>query len=96
MLERLLTVEIMVTWVYENQFKILTTKDNITNKLEKIADKQESMKDRLNDFFEHWRSGDEYDREAITWVMACTSHFPGAFIQSEVPASRGSQPAAEL
>jgi hypothetical protein len=35
---------------------------------------------RLNTFFENWRSGDEYDREAITWVMACSSHFPGAFI----------------
>jgi hypothetical protein len=38
--------------------------------------------ERLNTFFEKWRSGDEYDREAITWVMACTSHFPGAFIRS--------------
>lgn len=36
---------------------------------------------RLNAFFESWRSGDDYDREAITWVMACTSHFPGAFLQ---------------
>lgn len=36
--------------------------------------------ERLNTFFESWRSGDEYDREAITWVMACTSHYPGAFI----------------
>jgi hypothetical protein len=36
--------------------------------------------DRLNSFFETWRSGDEYDHEAITWVMACTSHLPGAFI----------------
>ena len=35
---------------------------------------------RINTFFESWRSGDEYDREAITWVMACTSHLPGAFI----------------
>src|SRR3954469_21506188 len=34
---------------------------------------------RINTFFEQWRSGDEYDREAITWVMACVSHFPGAF-----------------
>jgi hypothetical protein len=24
-------------------------------------------------------TGDEYDREAITWVMACTAHLPGAF-----------------
>lgn len=37
--------------------------------------------DRLNTYFETWRSGDEYDREAITWVMACTSHLPGAFLK---------------
>lgn len=34
----------------------------------------------LNGYFERYRSGDEYDREAITWVMACCSHFPGAFL----------------
>ena len=39
--------------------------------------------EQLNAFFEQWRSGDEYDREAITWVMACTSRLPGAFIQSD-------------
>jgi hypothetical protein len=39
--------------------------------------------ERLNTFFENWRSGDEYDREAITWVMACVSHFPGVFLQAE-------------
>jgi hypothetical protein len=38
--------------------------------------------DKINTFFEGWRSGDEYDREPITWVMACTSHFPGAFTAS--------------
>lgn len=32
----------------------------------------------LNNYFETHPSGDEYDREAITWVMACCSHFPGA------------------
>jgi hypothetical protein len=37
--------------------------------------------DKLNAFFEAWRSGDEYDREAITWVMACVSHLPGAFLR---------------
>ena len=36
---------------------------------------------RLNTFFESYRSGDEYDREAITWVMACSSHFPGYLIR---------------
>jgi hypothetical protein len=35
---------------------------------------------RLNAFFEDRHSGDEYDREAITSVMACTSHFPGVFL----------------
>jgi hypothetical protein len=34
---------------------------------------------RLNSFFEGYRSGDEYDREAITHVMECVSHFPGEF-----------------
>jgi hypothetical protein len=32
---------------------------------------------RLHGFFERYRSGDEYDREAITHVMACCSHLPG-------------------
>ena len=36
---------------------------------------------RLNCFFDHYRSGDEYDREAITHVMACSSHFPGYLIR---------------
>ena len=36
--------------------------------------------ERLNAYCEAYRSGDEYDTEAITHVMACTSHFPGAFI----------------
>jgi len=37
--------------------------------------------DKLNTFFDGYRSGDEYDRNAITHVMACTSHFPGEFIK---------------
>lgn len=37
--------------------------------------------DRLHTFFETWRSGDHYDREAITHVMACSSHFPGYLLQ---------------
>jgi hypothetical protein len=35
---------------------------------------------RLHSFFETYRSGDEYDREAITHVMACNSHFPGYLV----------------
>ena len=40
-----------------------------------------AMADRvnaLNAYFESYRSGDEYDRAAITHVMACSSHFPGS------------------
>ena len=36
---------------------------------------------RLHAFFETYRSGDEYDREAITHVMACSSHFAGYLIK---------------
>jgi hypothetical protein len=35
----------------------------------------------LNAFFDSCRSGDEYDTEAITHVMACTAHFPGLFLR---------------
>ena len=37
--------------------------------------------DRLNAYFETYRSGDEYDRNAITHVMACNSHFPGLLLR---------------
>jgi hypothetical protein len=43
---------------------------------------------RLNQFFSGYRSGDEYDRNAITHVMGCASHFPGELINNtgrEVP-----------
>jgi hypothetical protein len=36
----------------------------------------------LNRFFETYRSGDKYDEAAITHVMACSSHFPGALINA--------------
>jgi len=35
----------------------------------------------LNQFFDDFRSGDEYDREAITHVMSCSSRFPGYFLR---------------
>jgi hypothetical protein len=36
---------------------------------------------RLNSYFETYRSGDEYDRAAITHVMACSSHFLGLLLR---------------
>jgi hypothetical protein len=38
---------------------------------------------RLNAYFETYRSGDEYDRAAITHVVACSSHFPGLLVRQE-------------
>lgn len=38
---------------------------------------------RLNAYFDAYRSGDEYDREAITHVMSCSSHFPGLLLQDQ-------------
>lgn len=43
--------------------------------------------ERLNSYFDSYRSGDEYDREAITWVMACCSHLPGLLISDRADAS---------
>lgn len=34
----------------------------------------------INELFETWRSGDEYDRDAITHVMACSSRYPGELL----------------
>ncbi len=45
----------------------------------------EAMQDRvetLNAYFDKYRSRDEYDRNAITHVMACNSHFPGLLLKS--------------
>jgi hypothetical protein len=38
--------------------------------------------ERVNAYFETYRSGDRYDRAAITHVMACNSHFPGLLLTS--------------
>jgi hypothetical protein len=35
---------------------------------------------QLNRYFDRYRSGDQYDRDAITHVMACVSHLPGEFL----------------
>jgi len=48
-----------------------------------MADRVEA----LNAYFETYRSGDEYDRAAITHVMACSSHFPGLLLRDQSHAS---------
>jgi hypothetical protein len=39
--------------------------------------------ERLNGFFDSYRSGDSYDTNAITHVMALTSRFPGLLLESD-------------
>jgi len=36
--------------------------------------------EKINKFFENYKSGDEYDTNSITHVMYCSSLFPGVFI----------------
>jgi len=48
---------------------------------------------KLNNFFETYKSYDEYDTKHITHVMACTSWFPGVFLKSyQPPATRPVNP----
>ncbi|MGA9603962.1 MAG: hypothetical protein WBQ82_07585 [Methyloceanibacter sp.] len=47
--------------------------------------------DALNAYFDSYRSGDEYDRNAITHVMACNSHFPGLLLRSAEAVSRAAR-----
>lgn len=39
----------------------------------------------LNRFFRDYRSGDGYDRNAITHVMECSSHYPGLLLRDWEP-----------
>jgi len=50
-------------------------------------DKWSYRVNKLHSYFEDYRSGDEYDTNAITHVMACTSRFPGLFLQAVVPSN---------
>lgn len=43
---------------------------------------------RLQTFFEHFRSGDEYDTEAITHVMACCADHPGELVRAAATKAR--------
>ena len=44
------------------------------------ADAWPERVERLTAYFDRYRSSDEYDREAITHVMACSSHLPGLLL----------------
>jgi hypothetical protein len=72
---------------YARQVRIAFANYGVSIGLQSV-DRWPERVDRLNAFFETYRSGDEYDREAITHVMACSSHLPGALAGRIVSAGR--------
>lgn len=61
--------------------KFAFTNYGISIGLQAVGAMPERVK-KLERFFSIYRSGDEYDREAITHVMACNAIFPGRLIRS--------------
>jgi hypothetical protein len=62
------------------KIKIAFTNYGVSVGLQAVREMPQRVR-RLNEFFDSFRSGDEYDGEAITHVMACNSHFPGYFLR---------------
>ncbi len=62
--------------------KIAFTNYGVSVGLQSIEAMPERV-EHINRFFDSYVSHDEYDREAITHVMACSSHFPGLLIASD-------------
>lgn len=46
------------------------------------ADEQPQRVDKLNKYFQDYQPGDQYERDAITHVMECSSHFPGLLLKN--------------
>ena len=64
---------------YLRQVKFAFTNYGISLGLQAVSAESEKVAG-LNRFFEDYYSGDEYDTNAITHVMACTSYFPSGFM----------------
>jgi hypothetical protein len=67
------------------QVKFAFTNYGVSLGLQAVGEDPDRV-EKLHAFFRAYRSGDEYDREAITHVMAGTSYFPGEFIRREMRA----------
>lgn len=66
----------------QRQIKFAFTNYGVSVGLQAVAQWPERV-DQLNRFFGNYRSHDHYDRDAITHVMACSSHFPGLLIRND-------------
>ena len=67
---------------YLPQTKFAFTNYGVSVGLQAAGEMQDRVQ-TLNDYFEGYRSYDEYDRAAITHVMACSSHFPARLINPQ-------------
>lgn len=61
---------------YARDVKFAFTNYGVAIGLQAVGKGHERIR-RLHAFFDSYQAGDEYDRAAITHVMACSSHFPG-------------------
>jgi len=67
---------------YLPDVKFAFTNFGVSIGLQSVGEMPEQV-DKLNTFFESYRSGDDYDHAAITHVMSCCSHFPGRFLRRD-------------
>jgi hypothetical protein len=66
---------------YLPDMKFAFTNFGVSVGLQAVGEMQDRV-DKLNDYFETYRSGDEYDNAAITHVMACGSRLPGCLLDT--------------
>jgi hypothetical protein len=64
---------------YLPHIKFAFTNYGVSVGLQAVGARPERVQ-QLNVFFDSYRSGDEYDRAAITHVMACSSRYPGQLL----------------
>jgi hypothetical protein len=68
---------------YLPDMKFAFTNFGVSIGLQAVGEMQDRVS-KLNDYFETYRSGDEYDSAAITHVMACSSRLPGCLLKQAV------------
>ena len=68
---------------YLPDMKFAFTNFGVSIGLQAVGEMQDRVS-KLNDYFETYRSGDEYDYAAITHVMACCSRLPGCLLKKAV------------
>jgi hypothetical protein len=66
---------------YLPDMKFAFTNFGVAIGLQAVGQMQDRVR-KLNDYFETYRSGDEYDTAAITHVMACNSRLPGCLLNT--------------